>query len=402
MQTKASVENINKKRILIVNNNMKVGGIQKSLLNLLYEISPYYDITLYLLNNVGEYLEKVPKNVRVVGCTSPFKYFGMSQAESKKRAVDYLCRSLFAASAKVFGRGFTTRIISVFSKRIKDEYDCAISFMHDGGSRLLYGGCNDFVISKVKAKKKITFLHCDYEKCGTNFPSNNKIYDKFDVVAACSDGCKKSFLRAIPHLGTRTQTVINCHNFSEIKELSSKETVCYDDKYTNVIIVARLAHEKGIERALHALKNALDKNINVKLHIVGNGDLMNTLQEMCRELDIENDVVFYGSQTNPYRYIKNADLLFIPSYHEAAPLVIDEAVCLGVPVLSTATTSSEDMILNRNCGWVCENNQTSINEAFFDIVSSKDEILEKKKAIENRGPANNSLALEMIEKILAE
>ena len=80
MQTKASVENINKKRILIVNNNMKVGGIQKSLLNLLYEISPHYDITLYLLNNVGEYLEKVPQNVRVVGCSSLYKYFGMSQA----------------------------------------------------------------------------------------------------------------------------------------------------------------------------------------------------------------------------------------------------------------------------------------------------------------------------------
>ena len=77
-----------KMKIIIVNNNMKIGGIQKALLNLLYEISPYYDITLFLFNNVGEYLEKVPKNIKIVGCNSPYKYFGMSQSESRKNIFD--------------------------------------------------------------------------------------------------------------------------------------------------------------------------------------------------------------------------------------------------------------------------------------------------------------------------
>ena len=404
MQTKLLEEKTEdvavRKKIIIVNNNMKIGGIQKALLNLLHEISSEYDVTLFVLNNVGECLEKVPKNVTVVGCDSLYKYFGMSQAESKRSLHDYILRSLLAFTMRLGGRKFTTRIISAFSKKLKTEYDCAISYMHDGSNRLLYGGCNDFVLSKINAKKKITFLHCDYENFGGNYKSNNAVFEKFDVIAACSEGCRNAFLRVIPHLESKTKTVINCHNFAEITALSQENTVVYDNGYINAIIVARLNSEKGVERAIYALKHVLDKNLKVKLHIVGGGVLMNPLKELCKELCVEDSVVFYGEQTNPYRYIKNADFLFIPSFHEAAPLVIDEALCLGVPVMSTLTTSSEDMILKRNCGWVCENSQEAINRTLYEITADLNEIPRLKEKLSAREGANNRLALSMFEGIV--
>ena len=46
---------------------------------------------------------------------------------------------------------------------------------------------------------------------------------------------------------------------------------------------------------------------------------------------------------NPYGYIKAADLLLIPSYNEAAPLVIGEAAGLETPILSTETSSAKEM-----------------------------------------------------------
>lgn len=395
-----TIDNEAKKKIIIVNNNMKIGGVQKALLDLLNEISPQYDVTLCLLNSVGEYIKRIPADVKVICCNSLYKYFGMGQAESKKSLSDYIFRSFFAVMAKIFGRQVTTRIISCFSKKLPGQYDCAISYMHDGGKRLFYGGCNDFVISKVTAKKKITFVHGDYENCGSNNKANNEIYDKFDIIAACSEGCRKAFLRVLPHLEAKTKTVINCHNFEEILAMSREDTVIYDNQSINAIVVSRLNPGKGVDRAICAAKYAIDKGLKLKLHIVGGGNTMEQLKELSKELQVESNVLFYGEQANPYRYIKNADFLLLPSYHEAAPLVIDEALCLGVPVLSTATTSSEDMILNRNAGWVCDNSQEAINQKLHEIVANQDEILRIKKSISVRGVPNNSTAIRMLQEII--
>ena len=72
--------------------------------------------------------------------------------------------------------------------------------------------------------------------------------------------------------------------------------------------------------------------------------------------------------------MRNADLLLITSYHEAAPMVIDEARCLGLPVLSTATTSAQEMILDRDCGWVCDNDQLSINHSLKKVLQNRSTI----------------------------
>ena len=399
MQSELSLEKYNKK-IIIVNNNMKIGGVQKALLDLLCEISSQYDVTLYLLNRVGEYLDKVPKNVTIIGGDSAYKYFGMSQAESKNSKKDHFFRSILAIIAKVFGRKIASLLINIFSKKIPGEFDCAISYLHDPGTHLLYGGCNDFVISKISAKKKIAFLHCDYENSGSNCKINNKLYSKFNYIAPCSEGCKKSFLRVLPHLESRTKTVINCHNFEEIISLSNENTIIYEKQYVNIIIVARLSPEKGISRALYALYYALERKANVKLHIVGGGGQKEALIKTCAELNLSDNVSFYGEQTNPYRYIKNADFMFIPSFHEAAPLVIDEALCLGVPILSTETTSSDDMILQRNCGWVCKNEQDDINTTLYNIVSNRNEISKVRGMISSRISCNNNTAINMLSQII--
>lgn len=57
---------------------------------------------------------------------------------------------------------------------------------------------------------------------------------------------------------------------------------------------------------------------------------------------------------NPYVYMKQADYVVVSSYHEAAPMVFDEAKTLGVPVIATETTSAREM-LGEQYGIVCDN-----------------------------------------------
>ena len=54
------------KKVLIVNNNMKIGGVQKSLCNLLWSAADRYDITLLLFAPVGAYMCDIPEQVHVL------------------------------------------------------------------------------------------------------------------------------------------------------------------------------------------------------------------------------------------------------------------------------------------------------------------------------------------------
>lgn len=56
----------NEKKIIIVNVNLKSGGIEKSLVNLLNEIHNDYDITLLLFNKEGQYKQEVPGNIKII------------------------------------------------------------------------------------------------------------------------------------------------------------------------------------------------------------------------------------------------------------------------------------------------------------------------------------------------
>lgn len=356
------------KKIIIVNNNLKVGGVQKSLYNLLWSVSDRYDITLYLFSKSGEYIDQLPPAVKVETCTSLFRYLGFSQAECKNNLRGRLTRGVLAALCKLFGRPFVMRFIELSQKPLQEEYDVAISYLQNGKIRSFYGGVNEFVLKKVSAKKKIAFLHCDYENSGANNEKNNRLYYEFDMIAACSDGCRNTFLHVMPELKEKCVTVRNFHRYSDIQNQSAVNPKSYTEGNIQVVMVGRLAHEKAIERGIQAISYVNQVGISTDLNIIGDGPMMNRLLDAANACNIKNHVHFYGEQKNPYRYMLNADLLLITSYHEAAPMIIDEAYCLGLPVLSVSTTSSAEMILDRGCGWVCANSQSAINRTLEEIL----------------------------------
>lgn len=391
---------MHKKSILIAVNNLKIGGIQKALINLLKEIASKYDVTLYVFNYAGEYITDIPESVCVEKCKSMYKYFGMSQQESKQCFKDFFLRSTLAILTKFFGRNFTTKIISLFTKKIKKEYDVAISYMHDAKNKALYGGCNHFVLKKVNAKKKVTFLHCDYQRCGNNCKSNNALYEQFDYIAACSDGCRQVFEKCIPHLNDRILSVRNCNEYEKIRMLAG-DGIDYGNDVLNIVTVARLSQEKGIERALEAVRVCVEQGYHVQYHIIGAGDREAFLKNKVKDCGLENIVLFHGNKTNPYPYIKGASLFLLTSYHEAAPMVFDEAACLGVPVLATQTTSTDEMIIQENAGFVCDNSQEAITQTLLEILAEPSSLETIARQLQEK-QFSNEKAVEQFDKIINE
>lgn len=389
------------KKIIIVNNNMKIGGVQKSLSNLLWAIEREYDITLVLLNKTGELLDDIPPSVKIVGGDGWFRFLGVSQGECEGNVRDYLLRGVLALHSRLFGRDRTLRWMLKRQPEIPGHFDCAVSFLHNGRRKAFYGGTQEYVLYCIDADKKIAFLHGDYNNCGANYKENNLLLEMFDFIAPCSDGCRNVLERAMPKIKDKIATVCNCHRFDEIRDMAESDPVEYDGVYVNVLMVTRLSHEKGIGRAMEALFGAVANGYPVKLHIVGGGPMKQKLMSLADTLGIQDNVVFYGGQKNPYRYMKNADLLLISSYHEAAPMVIDEAMCLGVPTLTVKTTSSRDMVEERGCGWVCENTDAALNEAFTAVVSDKNTLKRVKEKLMNLDMTND-MAKKQFAKIVSD
>lgn len=391
------------KKIIIVNNNMRVGGVQKSLYNLLWTLNDeeQYDITLLLFSKTGAYIESLPNNINIISCGGSFRYMGESQKHFGSNIKDAVIRGFLATVSRIFGRATAIRLMLLRQPALKGNYDCAISFLHNGKPNSFYGGVQDYVLNCINAEKKIAFLHCDYRKSGSDNANNNRMMVKFDKIAACSDGCRKAFLSVLGELKEKCVTVKNCHLFEEIKEMANEDPLDYDNTCINVITVARLSSEKGIERSIRAVAEAIARGCNVRFHIVGGGPKYGELVSFADEIGVYANVIFYGEQSNPYRYMKNADLLLLSSYHEAAPMVIDEARCLGIPVLTTETTSSEEMVTDVKCGWVCDNTQDALNEALCKIVSDIDSLFAMKNKLQNE-EVNNEKAIAQFNKLIAD
>lgn len=355
------------KRILIVNNNLHIGGVQKALISLLWGIRGQYDVTLLLLHKTGELLSQLPPEVKVLTVTSGFRYLGMTK-QGRLTFFQKLGRSPYAAITRLFGLKYAVKLMGLGQKKLRG-FDVAISYLHNGGEKVFYGGCNDFVLNHVQAPKKITFLHCDYTLSGADTAQNKAQYSRFDRIAACSQGCADAFLKARPELKDKVRVAYNCHRFDKLLADAQASPVTLTPDKLNIVTVARLGKEKGVERALRAIA-ALDAH-KEKLHyyIIGDGIQKPLLLKIIQEQKLENTVTLCGMLSNPCGYIKAADLLLIPSYSEAAPLVIGEAACLGTPVLSTETSSAREMIEKPGLGWVCENSEQAMTEALKALLS---------------------------------
>lgn len=372
------------KQVLIVNNNLNIGGVQKALVNLLWQLRDHCDVTLLLFYKGGEYLKDIPPEVKIITPNSGYRYLGMTGADAVSLR-DKLGRSFFAAISRLFGRKHAISLMALAQRRLTG-FDAAISYLHNGGDKIFYGGCNDFVLRHVEARKKITFLHCDYRLCGADTPDNGKQYALFDAIAACSQGCAESFLTANPALADRVRVVYNCHRTDRLLQDAREAEINLPQDRTNLVTVARLGAEKAVPRAIDALAMLEGKSFRYHYYIIGDGAQRSQLEKRISDLNLADKVTLLGAMGNPYGYIRACDFLLIPSVSEAAPMVIGEAARLGTPILTTRTSSAEEMVTGPGIGWVCDNSTQGLAEGLEMLLGSPESVKEKKEFLSGCKP----------------
>ena len=365
------------KKILFMCINMNIGGTEKALLTMLNEMDRRkYDITLFMLEEHGGFLNQIPDGIKVMY---------LKEYKTLKKFINnppQLVAKELIKNRKVIS-GLSILFIYTISKLIKDisiyykyilrnvdilneEYDIAIA----------YAGPMDFisyfVINKIKSKKRVQWIHFDITKIGFNVNFAKKIYDKFDKVFVVSNEGKDKLINFLPSLKDKTEVFFNISSCKMIEKMSYEGEGFSDDfDGTRILTVGRLSKEKGQDLIIPVLKKLKENGYKVRWYCIGDGPAKKEYEKLVDKLNIKDDFIFLGSKLNPYTYMKECNIYVQPSKHEGYCITLGEARCFNNPIVTTNFTGANEQIVNENTGLVCEINEEEIYKAIKKLLDDK-------------------------------
>ncbi|MBR4747958.1 MAG: glycosyltransferase [Abditibacteriota bacterium] len=325
-----------KKKLLFINKSFEFGGIQSALSNLLGAISAEYDIDIAIFNDNGPFRQSVPENVKLVELHPFVRVLGMNKQDTSSVCTfsQKFLKYFLGVWTMFFGNKLPVSFLLAFQKRL-GPYDAVISYHQETSAKTLVTGFGRFALEKCDAKKKIAWVHSDFQRTRLATAENHETYRKFDLIICVSQSCMKSFLNRYPDLAPITDF---CYNIlpsqAILDKAEEKAEVIFDEDKINILSVGRMTKEKGFAEAAAALAPILKNHSNITWYIIGNGPEESAITELVLKEQLSDRIILTGFKDNPYPYIKAADYILIPSFHETFSMVAAEAHLLNTRVIA--------------------------------------------------------------------
>ena len=348
------------KKVLFLIRDLGHGGAEKVLINLVNHMDrDKFDITVMTLFDEGVNKQFLAPHIKYKSCLKK-SFPGNSHF------------------LKLFSPAFLHKHF------INDTYDIEIAYL-EGPSARVISGC------KNKDTKLISWVHCTLKNEKEislgfrNFDETKKSYKNFNKVIFVSESTEKTFKSVIPDIDSE---VIYNTNDSELILNQSTEIIdnIFNDNKINLISTGRLIPVKGFDRFINVHSKLISDGYSVHTYILGEGSesYKSFLVDLINKNNISDTFTLLGYQTNPYKYIANADLFVCSSLSEGFSTAATEALIVGTPVCTVEVAGMKEMLAENNeYGVVTENNEDALYEAIKSLLDDP-ELLKhyKEKAIE--------------------
>lgn len=154
-------------------------------------------------------------------------------------------------------------------------------------------------------------------------------YRNFNKIITQSKDMTEDLLKNVDILKEKIIEINNPVDIDKIEKLSNENIeIEFDKNDKNLLCVGRLVPQKGFELIIQSIPLLNDKNI--KLYILGDGEEKENLLNLIEKLNLIKRVFLLGRKSNPYVYMKNADLFILSSRYEGFPNVLIEAGACGL------------------------------------------------------------------------
>ncbi|MBO7581395.1 MAG: glycosyltransferase [Bacteroidaceae bacterium] len=342
-----------KPRILILMHYMELGGAESALLGLLQSVDPARaDVDVFIYDHRGELMKYIPMNkVHLLPELPAYKMierpfmecvksgqFGVALGRWwAKKTVDKSPVPKGKSDIRIFSR--VADCVEWCMPRIQPqiEYDLAISFLMP----------HHYVISKVRAKKKLGWIHTDYSTVYVDVKRELPMWGQLDYIASISDEVGQKFVETFPTLKDKIISIENILSSSFIRQRAEEETVSLDlhPSTIKLLTIGRFSQPKKMEEIPLICKKLVNAGLDVKWFIIGYGskEIEQVVRENAEREEVSDRVILLGKKENPYPYIKACDIYVQPSRYEGKSITVREAQILCKPVIVTnyPTASSQ-------------------------------------------------------------
>lgn len=257
----------------------------------------------------------------------------------------------------------------------KKEYDIAIAFNYQIPS---------FACCLCNSSKKVTWIHSSIEDIDfrryygirrvvkwIKFKTQKRALEKMDTIVAISDMTKVSIIKLFPHVADKIKIIRNGSNLKLIKAKSNEFKIEESKDKFRLISCGRLDENKNVSFLLYVMQSLLETE-DVELFVLGDGPERDSLEKLSKELGIESKVKFFGFCPNPYPYIASSNLLCLSSYIEGSPVIVAEALTLGIPFISCLVGGIHEFSNNEKTGIISERDINDYKRNIVSLIHDKD------------------------------
>lgn len=355
--SRTDTASLTKKRILICDHYMEVGGAERALIGLLSALDlERYDVDLFINQHTGEFMNYIPPRINLIpqiptysALLRPMKqilregHIGIVLRRLKGQYLHYrhqkqLVRAQLDNDESVLQYVARETVKGLPSLNYLGEYDLAISFRAP----------HNIVLEKVRAKRKICWIHTDYSSIYVNRDIELRVWEKYSNIISISDEVTKSFVKTFPELAPKIIQIENILSSNAVAELADIETptdMTHSDDCISLLSIGRFSTPKKFQEIPRICRGLLDMGLNVRWYIIGYGDdvELKKITDAIVEYGVPDNVIILGKRPNPYPYIKICDWYVQPSLYEGKSVAVREAQLLRKPVIITdyPTASSQ-------------------------------------------------------------
>ena len=373
-----------------------MGGAEKSLISLLYELNPEkYDIDLFLFQHQGKWLSKLPAYVNLLPIPQKYKYFDSSFLETMvenfkkgnlRLMLDRIRFTINNTSQKppAVKEQINWKFIKNHIEPLQQKYDAAFGFLEKTP--------NYFVIDKVVAKKKILAVMTDYRALEMDRNIDAPYFQKADAITVLSGESKATLEEVFPEFSNKILLLENMISEKEILSAAQEEINDFPQNEFTIVSVGRLDPVKLHEQGVEVMKELKHRNLKFKWLVIGEGPLKNKVEQRISEYQLQNEILLLGTRENPYPYIKKADVFLHLSKFEGYGIAIAEARILKKCIVLNDFTTASSHIKNGFDGVI-----TSLNPA---EIATEIEKLMLDKNLRKKYEQNVSFDKDFAQKIL--
>lgn len=296
------------KKVLFLITTLNGGGAERALCNITLAMPE--DVQIDILVNCEEPEKDYPHRGNVISAAT------ISQ---RKIRIPFPIKVFFG------------KYFKLLRLKKKGGYDACISFMDESNILNILTG-NRYCKAIISERTTLS-----QSKINNNIKVLAKIlYKHADRIVSLSEGTKDDLIDNFDASRERTLTIYNGYDINLIQQKAQMlNDIDLDKDCFYFLSEGRLEEPKGHWHLIRAFSRVVLTHPECRLIICGKGPYLNMLEELVKERNLENYVIFKGFVKNPYAVSKECDAFVFPSLYEGFGNVVIENMICGLPVIAT-------------------------------------------------------------------